>query len=499
MKTLITAILMASGTASTWGALPEVSPAPGAEVSPDTRLSITFPSVPTPGTEGVIRVFDAITGEQVDSLDLSIPAGPTERTTHPKAPYTLEPYNYYQPRQTNATCRPGTPSGTAARDTSRYQLTIIGGFTDGFHFHPVMVHGNTAEIYLHNNMLGYGREYYVTVPASAFRLEKGKFKGITRKDGWKFTTRASAPDPERRSITVARDGSGDFLTVQGALDHIPDFNTEPWHIMVKNGDYEELVYFRNKRDITIEGESREGVNIHYPNNEVFNPHPADVSTNEWAGTFPSRRAPFMADNCTGLTMRNLTVATDLTGQAEGLLINGERNRLENITVNGSGDALQVNGSVYITGCTINGHGDTVLGRGPAFFKDCTLTSTGPFAYVRNGTASHGNVFVDCTLIGTGPKAVFARTNGTYPQCEFVLIDCKIDNIPAQGWEGLDRGDATYVRYWEAGSTNLTDGRPADTTRRAQGSRVLDARSDSALINLYRNPAWVLGWDPDQKQ
>lgn len=493
MKTSIAVLLMFVPLALP-AALPQVTPLPGSTVSPDTRLSITFPSAPALGKEGVIRIFDAATGEQVDSLDLSIPAGPTGRTTAPKAPYTLEPYNYNRPRQTNATCTPGTPSGTAARDTSRYQLTIIGGFTDGFHFHPVIIHGNRAEIYPHNNLLEYGREYYVTVPASAFTLAKGKFKGITAKDGWRFSTVTTAPSSGCRELTVAQDGSGDFLTVQGAIDHVPDFSDEPWHILVRNGDYEELVYFRNKRHLTIEGESRDSVYIHYPNNEVFNPHPVDVSTNEWLGTFPSRRAPFMADNCTDITLRDFTVATTLKGQAEGLLVNGQRNRLENLTVIGDGDALQVNGSVYVEGCTIDGGGDLVLGRGPAFFKDCTLKATGPFAYVRNGTATHGDVFVGCTFVAKSGHAVFARTNGTYPHCEFVLIDCTLDGIPAAGWSGLDKGDATYVRYWEAGSSN-PDGTPADTSARAAGSRVLDPVADGALIDLYRDPEWVLGWKP----
>lgn len=499
MKTSLTLLLVCATSATAIAALPEVWPAPASEVSPDTRLTITFASAPTPGTSGVIRIFDAATDMQVDSLDLSIPAGPTTRTTLPKAPYTLEPYDYYTPRQTNATATPGTPSGTAARDTSRYQLTIIGGFTDGFHFHPVMVDGNRAEIYPHNNLLEYGREYYVTMPASAFTLADGKkFKGITKKDGWRFKTRASAPAPERRELIVARDGSGDFLTVQGALDHVPDFSPEPWRIFVKDGDYEEIVYFRNKTNLTIEGESRDGVYIHYPNNEVFNPHPADVSTNEWLGTFPSRRAAFMADHCTDLTMKNFTVATTLTGQAEGLLVNGDRIKLIGLTILGSGDALQANGPVYLKDCRIEGHGDTILGRGPAFFKDCTIVSQNAFAWIRNGTATHGDVLVDCTLIGKGDHAYFARTNGQYPNAEFVLIDCRVEGIPAEGWGGLDRGDSTYVRYWESGTTNLSDGTPADTSRRAPGSRVLDPTADRALIDLYRTPSRILGgWNPEE--
>lgn len=112
---------------------------------------------------------------------------------------------------------------------------------------------------------------------------------------------------------------------------------------------------------------------------MFNPHPADVSTNEWLGTFPSRRAAFAADHCSDLTLRNFTVATTVTGQAEGLLLNGNRIYLEDMIIRGSGDALQSNGPAYFRNCRLEGHGDTVLGRGPAYFKDCTIVTYGPFA------------------------------------------------------------------------------------------------------------------------
>ncbi|MCD8265252.1 MAG: pectinesterase family protein [Tannerellaceae bacterium] len=104
---------------------------------------------------------------------------------------------------------------------------------------------------------------------------------------------------------------------------------------------------------------------------------------------------------------------------------------------GSGDTLQVNGSVYLVNCTIEGDGDTVLGRGPAFFQDCTLVSYDPFMWIRNTEANHGNIFVNCTFLGQGENAVIARSpinNGrSYPYAEAVLIDCKIENIHPAGW------------------------------------------------------------------
>lgn len=195
-----------------------LTPAPGAaNVNVDTRLSILFDSEPTIGKSGMIRIFDAATDVCVDSLDMSVPAGPTEPTKHPKAPYTLRPYVYDQPRHTNRTVRPGTPSGTAAPTSDEYQLNIIGGFTDAFHFYPIIVSGNKAEIYPHNNMLDYGKSYYVTVDPDALTLAgKKRFKGISKKDGWRFTVKPEGPAASQRRLVVAADGSGDFNTVQGA-------------------------------------------------------------------------------------------------------------------------------------------------------------------------------------------------------------------------------------------------------------------------------------------
>lgn len=469
-------------------------PAKGArDVNPDTRLTIVFRSEPAVGTSGMIRIWDAESGALVDSLDLSVPAGPTERTTLPKPDYTPVPYDYDQPRHTNATIRPGTPSGAAGPTSDRYQLTIIGGFTDAFHFYPIIVHGTRAEIYPHNNLLEYGRSYCVTIDDGVLTTPEGDFRGVTKADGWRFSTRKAAP-AEKRLLVVSADGTGDFNTVQGAMDFIPDHSEEPYTVFVRNGDYEELVYFRNKRHVTIEGESRTGVQIHYPNNEVFNPHPDDVATNEWPGTFPSRRAAFMADNCSDITFRNLTIATTLTGQAEGLLLMGERYVLDRVTVRGSGDALQANGPVYLYDCLIEGHGDTILGRGPAFFDRCTLVSSGPMMWIRNTDANHGNIFVDCTLRGVGDRAIIARTNGRYPYCEAVLIRCRLENIAPEGWHGLTSDDRN-VHYWEYDSRNLADGTPADVSQRAKGSRQLTWERDSTTISHYSDPAWVLGWKP----
>ena len=271
-------------------------------------------------------------------------------------------------------------------------------------------------------------------------------------------------------------------------------------IFIRIGQYEEIVYFRNKTNLTLLGEDREKVQVFYANSAIFNTHPPNVATNEWPGTFPSRRAAFMADHSSGIHLVNFTVRNTVFGQAEGLLVSGERNIVSHMTVVGSGDALQVNGSIYLTDSLIVGDGDTILGRGPAFFDSCELHSRGVFMWTRNTSANHGNVFRTCRFRATGGAATEiarAPTNGgrNYPNAEVVLLNCALEGISPAGW-GAVGGDTTGVHYWEFNSTSPGDGRPVDVSGRSPVSRQLSMEQDSQIIASYSNPTWVLGgWTP----
>lgn len=269
---------------------------------------------------------------------------------------------------------------------------------------------------------------------------------------------------------------------------------------IRNGQYEEIVYFRNKTNITFLGEDREKVQVFYANNEIFNPHPPNVATNEWPGTFPSRRAAFMADHSSGIHLVNLTARTTARGQAEGLLLAGERNIVSHVTIVGSGDALHVNGSVFLTDSFIVGDGDRILGRGPAFFNNCELQSSSVFMWSRNTSTNHGNVFLNCRFRATGGSATeIARAPTTggrnYPNAEVVLPNCALSGISPVGW-GTVGGDTSEVHCREYNSTNLGDGRPVDVSGRGPVSRQLTMEKDAATIANYSNPGWVLGgWTP----
>ena len=236
-------------------------------VNPDTHLVLTFSSLPTLGKSGQIRIYDAAGHHLVDTLDLSIPAGPdpSRRVAAPPAAVTvLDSTVPTSPTTTTPAVR------TTPADLHNYQLTTIGGLAD-FHFYPVIVHGSVATIYPHNNVLRYNHEYIVQIDSGLLNTATGVFAGFTTDQAWRFTTKGAPPRADTTRVVVAADGSADFNTVQGAIDFVPDNPSKRVTIFIKNGTYEEIVFFRDKANLTFRGEDREKVEVGYSNNSGFNP------------------------------------------------------------------------------------------------------------------------------------------------------------------------------------------------------------------------------------
>jgi hypothetical protein len=478
------------------------------DVNPDAHLVLTFSAPPAIGKSGKIRVYDAADHRLVDTLDLGIPAGPdpARRVAVTAANgIPLDSAIPTSPRTTTPAVR-FTPA-----DIHSYQVNTVGGLPD-FHFYPVIVHGNTATISLHNNVLRYGRKYIVQIDAGVLVRSEGSFDGYLSDNAWTFTTKAAPPHADVARVVVAADGSGDFNTIQGAADFVPDNPARRVTIFIRNGTYEEIVFVRNKKNLTFRGEDRDKVQVGYANNSGFNPPQPG----------PNRRCAFSIYESTDIELVNFSVNNYAYGQAEALLIYGSRNIVNNMTIKGSGDAINLRGSVYLTDSTIIGDGDTILGVGPAFFNHCEIQSLGPFMWIRNTDENHGNVFVNSTFIArdrpapaarpqaaaaapappanalTPPGSVLARlpnNNGiNYPYAEAVLINCRLKGVPAIGW-GPIADDTSHLHLWEFNSTDL-DGRPIDITQRHPVSRQLTATADAQTIANYSNPAYVLGgWTP----
>ncbi|KAI1123640.1 pectinesterase [Nemania abortiva] len=436
-------------------------------VNPDVQLKITFQSPPEIGPFGKINVYDSEDHKLVDTLDLSIPFSPSPYGNgSTKANYT---------------------------DTTKYQTNIIGGLD--FYFYPIIVRDNTATVYLHNNKLTYGRTYLVEIEPSVLKPANGTFSGFTLDEPWTFSTKAQGPREGATTVVVAADGSGDFNTVQGAIDWAPANPSKRTIIYIKDGNYEELVFWQYKTNMLIRGSGREKTIVGYPNNSAFNPPNRQG---------PSRRPAFSFRGGADLQLSSFTINNYYPGQAEALLVDGVRIILDHMTLNGAGDALTTYGTLYVTDSTLTGTGDTVLGYASAYWLRCRIESIGAVTWTRTVQGIHGNVFVDSTIVGVQGDTTLARlpdnsggVMDNWPYAEMVLINTKTDKISPEGW-GPVQGppfDSSHVKFWEFNTTNL-QGRPVDTSRRLNISRQLTLPRDENIIAKYIEPANILGgWRP----
>jgi pectinesterase len=458
------------------------------DINPDTRLILTFEESPKLNNSGQIRIYDAADNKLVDLLDMSIPPGP--KNTRTLSPYDTFVYKEI-PDKTYTVNDPDT------NQSHTYQKNYIGGTleADAFHFYPIIIRDNKAIIIPHNNKLSYNKSYYVEIDAEIFNLSSRKFTGINGKTNWVFNTKKTGPTVAEPKYVVSADGTADFSTVQGAIDFIADNNSTEKTIFIKNGTYDEIIYFRNKTNVNFVGEDREKVVIWYANNGVFNTRLMSPDPALSKGSH-SLRAVFTIHNSHKISLINFTLTSigEKPAQAEALLIQGNENVVSHVNIEGSGDALQATGNIYITDSKIQGFGDNVLGYGAVYFNHCDFVSTyGPHLWVRNTRANHGNILVNCTLRTIGNiETTIARApnnNGfSYPEVEAVLINCKLAGIRPEGW-GTVADSINNIRYWEYKSTTI-DGKPIDYTHRHPASKRLTWEKDSVLIKNYQTPSFV---------
>jgi Pectinesterase len=387
----------------------------------DSPLRLTFDQPPVLGEGGKIEVCRASDGKPVATVTLG--AGP----------------------QTDAF---GDISGPVLR------------------YEALQIAGTTASIRLRSRSLGYGEAYVVKIGPGVFK----DFPGMT--EGWKFTTKPAPPRyPDR--LTVAADGSGDFCTVQGAVDQVDAHRTKPTVITIRKGHYRELVRVtRDKRFVHLVGEDRKGTVISFTNNDKLNPGWIYRSVLGVEGD------DFSMEN---LTLRNTTPKGG--SQAEAICLNAERCVLKNVDFFSTQDTLHLTGSVRVSDCHIEGDVDYIWGYGSAFFERCELKSMrdGYVLQARNRPGKAGYVFVDCKFTA-GPetkKSWLARIEtGRFPASHIAFIRCEMGpHIPAAGWVVTGPGSPA-LRFEEYLSIDPA-GKPLDVSQRHPQSRQLTAEQAAA--------------------
>jgi PelA/Pel-15E family pectate lyase len=281
-------------------------------------------------------------------------------------------------------------------------------------------------------------------------------------------------------IVVAADGSGDFKTVQQAVDHVPDNNSQPVVIQIKRGVYQEQIRV-TKPYLTFRGEG--------PANTVLTYR---LSAQQAGNT---RLAFSTLINANDFHAENLTFENSFgTGsQAVALFVDADRASFKNCRFLGWQDTLFVNGSRhYFKDCYIEGHVDFIFGTASAVFEDCTIHSKGQgyvtAHYRLSNEEDTGFVFVRCRLTGSNTGSGVYLGRPWRPYARVVFIDCWLgDHIRAEGWDNwrdpAREKTASFAEYKSKGpganpsarvawSKQLTDREAAEFTRERFFSRAV---------------------------
>ncbi len=289
-------------------------------------------------------------------------------------------------------------------------------------------------------------------------------------------------------IVVAADGSGDFRTVQAAVNFAEPHREKPVVIFIRRGRYEELVRIgREKQHVHLIGEDRKRTVIAFTNNEKLNPGWIQRSV------LGVEADDFMLEN---LTVQNTTPYKG--GQAEAVFVNGERCVLRNADFLSLQDTLNLSGRVSVVDSYIEGDVDYVWGYGTAVFERCELRTMhdGYIVQARNPASRAGYFFLDCKLTAAPDvkKCWLARIEtARFPASHATFIRCAMGpHILPAGWQ-LTGPPSGALRFQEFATTDL-EGKPLDVSKRDPVAKPLAADVANA-VQAAKILAGRDGWVP----
>lgn len=279
---------------------------------------------------------------------------------------------------------------------------------------------------------------------------------------------AIAARAEQDPIVVASDGSGQFKTVQSAIDSIPDRNTEPRVIVIKPGTYKERLIIReSKTFITLRGGDKDAARTILTFNRSVGMDDPDAPGKK-VGTSGSESVLIEADN---FTAENITFenSSDRRIRAVAVRTTGDRQIFRNCRFLGWKDTLYVDGKrMYFTNCYVEGRVDFIMGRATAVFENCHIHAKDGGCVTAASTRPEtpfGLVFLKCKVTCAEDRSYL----GTPWQegAATAFIECELgENFWPEGWIA-GRGNehhksARYVEYKNTGPGADTRKRPAWT-------------------------------------
>ncbi len=285
-------------------------------------------------------------------------------------------------------------------------------------------------------------------------------------------------------FVVAKDGSGDFFTVQEAINALPDFSREKIWLLVREGVYfEKIAIPFSKRNILLTGEGAHRSVIRYDGYAKR----LDACGREM-GTSGSSTIYFGGDDWEVRCMGFENTAGEV-GQAVAVQCIGTNISFVGCRFIGNQDTLYLYGrgncdgykvtdnSVYsFYRCYIEGTTDFIFGSAEARFEECEIHSKSD-SYITAASTCQGQrrgfTFVRCRLTAAeGVTACYlGRPWRIYAQT--IFVGCEMGaHIRPEGWHNWSKPEAEKTaRYGEYGST----GPGAGTDKRVKWAKKLSAR------------------------
>ncbi|MGV3587780.1 MAG: pectinesterase family protein [Adhaeribacter sp.] len=291
-------------------------------------------------------------------------------------------------------------------------------------------------------------------------------------------------------FVVAQDGSGQFKTVQEAINAVPDFRKKVTIIYIKNGVYKEkLILPTSKTMVTFIGEDVKKTILTFDDfAQKKNRFGEEVGTTGSA-SFYIFGSDFTAEN---ITFEN---SAGPVGQAVAVRIEGDRVYFKNCRFLGNQDTLYTygeNSRQYYQNCYIEGTVDFIFGWSTAYFDNCEIFCK-QSGYVTAASTlpetKYGYVFRNCKITGNAPDGSFYLGRPWRPYAKTIFLNCQLSKvIKPEGWHNWDKPEAEKTTFY---AEYKSTGPGANPKARVKWAKQLSDAEAKAFT-----PEIVLGdWKP----
>ena len=307
------------------------------------------------------------------------------------------------------------------------------------------------------------------------------------------STQAASKYDNPDTLVVARDGTGEFRTIQEAIEVCRAFMDYHKVIYIKKGTYKEKIVIPQwLQNIELLGEDRDQTVI------TFDDH-ANIKTPQYQQGIGTFRTYTLKIEANDITLKNLTVENNAArlGQAVALHTEGDRLLFVNCRFLGHQDTIYTGmprTRMLFKDCYICGTTDFIFGPSTAWFEGCAIHCLSNSYITAASTpkdADYGYVFNNCkiTVAENVEKEYLGRPWRDYGYTLFMNCELPAQILP-EGWHRWEPQREKTARYLEYNNR----GAGADRSHRVAWSREL-TKKEAQKITMKEVFRGYGDWEP----